>query len=127
MPEEKRVDTEDKTAYTYSEILSYYKGKYKKADIKAYWETLKVSKESKAAAKAKAKAKEKAKAKAKAKEKAKDAPPKKPKPQRVIKVGAKFPNVDLHLGFPPEKINMPERLKGKKVIVVGLPGAFTPC
>jgi len=121
MPEEKRIDTDDKTAYTYSEILAYYNGKYKKGEIKTYWEGLKIAKESKAKSKAKAKAKEKAKAKKE--EKA----PKKPKPQRVIKVGAKFPNVDLHLGFPPEKVNMPERLKGKKVIVLGLPGAFTPC
>ena len=28
--------------------------------------------------------------------------------------------------FPPAKVDMPERLAGKKTIVVGLPGAFTP-
>lgn len=28
--------------------------------------------------------------------------------------------------FPPEKINLLERLKGKNAILVGLPGAFTP-
>ena len=32
----------------------------------------------------------------------------------------------LDFGFPPEKINLAERLSGKKVILVGLPGAFTP-
>ena len=32
----------------------------------------------------------------------------------------------LDLGFPPEKINLAERIAGKKVIIVGLPGAFTP-
>jgi len=28
--------------------------------------------------------------------------------------------------FPPDKINLAERIAGKKVIIVGLPGAFTP-
>mmetsp|Transcript_7130 Transcript_7130/g.15413 ORF Transcript_7130/g.15413 Transcript_7130/m.15413 type:complete len:113 (-) Transcript_7130:404-742(-) len=112
MPEEKRVDPDDGQSYTYSELSKYYAGKYKKAEIKAYWENLKAT----AAPKAKAKAKAKAKPKAKT-----------PKPQRVIKVGAKFPDVELHLNFPPEKINMLERLKGKKVVILGLPGAFTPC
>jgi len=41
-------------------------------------------------------------------------------------VGDKFPNVDVDFGFPPSKVNMAERLAGKKTIVVGLPGAFTP-
>jgi len=105
-------------------LAAYYKGKYKKAAIAAYWEECKPVKK-------KGKAKEEPKAKAKAKEKAKakkeEKKPKKPKPQRVIKVGAKFPDVELHLGFPPEKIKMSERLADKKVIVLGLPGAFTPC
>jgi len=61
-PEEKRIDPDDKVAYTYSELAEYYKGKYKKAAIAAYWDTCKPVK-----AKAKAKAKEKAKAKPKAK------------------------------------------------------------
>ena len=41
-------------------------------------------------------------------------------------VGNKVPSIDLDLGFPPEKINLANRVAGKKVIVVGLPGAFTP-
>jgi len=45
----------------------------------------------------------------------------------AVKVGEKIPaDVDLHLGFPPEKINLSQRIAGKKVILVGLPGAFTP-
>mmetsp|Transcript_52912 Transcript_52912/g.136897 ORF Transcript_52912/g.136897 Transcript_52912/m.136897 type:complete len:183 (+) Transcript_52912:96-644(+) len=40
--------------------------------------------------------------------------------------GDKFPAVDVDFGFPPKKVNMGERLAGKKTIVVGLPGAFTP-
>jgi len=52
-----------------------------------------------------------------------DAPP----TQELAAIGSKFPDIDLDFGFgPPEKINMPERLKGKRVLVVGLPGAFTP-
>lgn len=41
-------------------------------------------------------------------------------------VGDTFPNVDVDFGFPPMKVNMKDRLAGKKTIVVGLPGAFTP-
>jgi peroxiredoxin len=41
-------------------------------------------------------------------------------------VGDSFPEVEVDYGFPPAKVNMGERLKGKKTIVVGLPGAFTP-
>ena len=33
---------------------------------------------------------------------------------------------DLDFGFPPEKIDLAARLAGKNVILVGLPGAFTP-
>ena len=33
---------------------------------------------------------------------------------------------ELDLGFPPEKVNLAQRVAGKKVILVGLPGAFTP-
>ena len=44
----------------------------------------------------------------------------------VIKVGDTLPSVTLDLGFPPEKVNLLERAKGKNVIVMGLPGAFTP-
>jgi hypothetical protein len=42
------------------------------------------------------------------------------------KEGDTFPDVDVDYGFPPMKVNMKERLAGKKTIVVGLPGAFTP-
>jgi len=45
----------------------------------------------------------------------------------AVKVGDDIPkDVDLHFGFPPEKINLAQRVAGKKVILVGLPGAFTP-
>jgi len=45
---------------------------------------------------------------------------------RLAAVGDKVPAVDLDYLFPPEKVNLGERLKGKKTIIVGLPGAFTP-
>lgn len=41
-------------------------------------------------------------------------------------VGDKMPSVELHKGFPPHKVNMADYTKDKKVILVGLPGAFTP-
>mmetsp|Transcript_83130 Transcript_83130/g.164944 ORF Transcript_83130/g.164944 Transcript_83130/m.164944 type:complete len:202 (+) Transcript_83130:66-671(+) len=40
--------------------------------------------------------------------------------------GMPLPNIALHKGFPPEKIMMGDYCKGKKVVFVGLPGAFTP-
>jgi peroxiredoxin len=43
-----------------------------------------------------------------------------------IKVGDKLPAIDLDSGFPPERVNMGKVCKGKKIVVVGLPGAFTP-
>jgi peroxiredoxin len=43
-----------------------------------------------------------------------------------LAVGSKLPDVEIDFGFPPEKINLAERVKGKRVIMVGLPGAFTP-
>lgn len=44
-----------------------------------------------------------------------------------LEPGDKFPKkVELDYGFPPEKIDIHNRIAGKKVIVVGLPGAFTP-
>ena len=44
----------------------------------------------------------------------------------AVKVGDSIPDVNLHLGFPPLPVNVKERVAGKKVILVGLPGAFTP-
>jgi len=43
-----------------------------------------------------------------------------------IKVGEKIPAIDLDFGFPPEKINLATRVAGKRTLLVGLPGAFTP-
>jgi len=43
-----------------------------------------------------------------------------------VKVGSKVPAIELDLGFPPEKVDLAKRVAGKKVILVGLPGAFTP-
>jgi len=50
----------------------------------------------------------------------------KPSSRGFAAVGDKFPAVQVDFGFPPAKVNMAERLAGKKTIVVGLPGAFTP-
>ena len=44
----------------------------------------------------------------------------------AIQPGDKLPWVDLHWGFPPQRINLPMYCAGRKVIIVGLPGAFTP-
>ena len=44
----------------------------------------------------------------------------------AIAPGAKIPSLDMHSGFPPDMVNMAEHTKGRKVFVVGLPGAFTP-
>ena len=44
----------------------------------------------------------------------------------AVSVGDKFPAVSVDFGFPPEPVDMAERLAGKKTIIVGLPGAFTP-
>ena len=42
-------------------------------------------------------------------------------------LGTKIPTgVELDFGFPPEKIDLASRVAVKKVILVGLPGAFTP-
>jgi hypothetical protein len=41
-------------------------------------------------------------------------------------VGSKLPSMELDFGFPPEKVNIAERSKGKRLFLVGLPGAFTP-
>ena len=44
----------------------------------------------------------------------------------VLKVGDKLPDATLDQGFPPEKISLPAYAKGKNMILMGLPGAFTP-
>jgi peroxiredoxin len=34
--------------------------------------------------------------------------------------------LELHAGFKPKTINLSEYIKGRDVILMGLPGAFTP-
>jgi len=76
-PVEKRIDQEDGSAYTWEEMSAYYKGKYKKSALAAYWEDCKVAKGKKG--KKEKEPEPKAKAKVKAKAKAKDeAKPKEP-------------------------------------------------
>jgi hypothetical protein len=41
-------------------------------------------------------------------------------------VGDQLPSVELHLGFPPKKYNLADFAKHKSILLVGLPGAFTP-
>eukprot|EP00930_Biecheleria_cincta_P032956 TRINITY_DN2281_c0_g1_i3.p2 TRINITY_DN2281_c0_g1~~TRINITY_DN2281_c0_g1_i3.p2 ORF type:complete len:139 (-),score=30.73 TRINITY_DN2281_c0_g1_i3:638-1054(-) len=54
--------------------------------------------------------------------------PKTKKEPKVIKVGDKIPAITIDEGFNPiGKVDMAEATKGKKVIILGLPGAFTPC
>jgi hypothetical protein len=74
----KRIDPEDGQAYTWEALSTYYKGKYKKSVVEAYWESCKPVKPAKgkgkgkkAAPKAEPKGKAKGKSKAKAKAKAK--------------------------------------------------------
>jgi len=91
---EKRVDLDDGTAYTWEELSAYYKGKYSKKEINAYWEDcdpVPVKKKGKGKGaepvpKAKAKAKGKAKAEPKAKAKAKARAAKETKPAGNFKV-----------------------------------------
>jgi len=45
---------------------------------------------------------------------------------RGVTVGDQFPDVDLDLGFPPEKFSLKQFCVNKKFVLVGLPGAFTP-
>jgi quinol monooxygenase YgiN len=68
---EKRVDPEDGATYTWDELSQFYKGKYKKKEIEAYWESCKPAKKAKSKAKSKAKAKAEAEPKAEPKAKAK--------------------------------------------------------
>jgi len=90
MPAEKRVDPEDGAAYTYEELAAYYKGKYKKAVIQAYWESCAPVKKSKGKGKgAEPKAKAKTKAKAKAKSEPKSKAKAKAAPKAKVKAKAK--------------------------------------
>ena len=43
-----------------------------------------------------------------------------------VKVGDLVPDIDLDYGFPPEKVNLKKYCAGKRIVLVGLPGAFTP-
>jgi len=53
---------------------------------------------------------------------------KKVKKVKVIAVGDKIPAITIDEGFNPiGKVDMAELTKGKKTIILGLPGAFTPC
>jgi len=44
----------------------------------------------------------------------------------AISVGDKIPFAELDYGFPPQKVPIPEYCAGRSLIIVGLPGAFTP-
>jgi len=103
---EKRVDPEDGQAYTFEELSTFYKGKYKKSEVKAYWEDTckpptrakaKTKVKGKAApepkTKAKAKAKSEPKAKAKTKAKAKAEPKAKAKAEPAAKVALGKPAI----------------------------------
>lgn len=87
---EKRIDPEDKTAYTWEELSAFYKGKYGKKDIKAYWEETCRPQPRKGKGKGKgAEPKAKAKGKAKAEPKAKGKAKAKPEPKGKAKAKAK--------------------------------------
>eukprot|EP00927_Polykrikos_kofoidii_P060714 TRINITY_DN55635_c0_g1_i1.p1 TRINITY_DN55635_c0_g1~~TRINITY_DN55635_c0_g1_i1.p1 ORF type:complete len:179 (-),score=30.02 TRINITY_DN55635_c0_g1_i1:814-1350(-) len=44
----------------------------------------------------------------------------------LVKPGDIIPNIGLDKGFPPMKLMLGDFCRGKKVVLVGLPGAFTP-
>jgi len=86
---ELRRDPEDGKVYSFDELSAYYKGKYNKGEVKAYWEKectpIKTKKDKAASAEPKAEAKAKAKVKAKAKATAKERPERGPaNPKRFI-------------------------------------------
>jgi len=43
-----------------------------------------------------------------------------------VAVGDTIPDVSLDYDFPPDKIGLTEYTKGKNILMIGLPGAFTP-
>lgn len=43
-----------------------------------------------------------------------------------VSIGDAIPAVCLDKGFPPEKVHLTDFCEGKKIVLVGLPGAFTP-
>jgi len=43
-----------------------------------------------------------------------------------IKVGDKVPSVELFEGTPGNKVNIADACKGKKAVIFGVPGSFTP-
>jgi len=46
----------------------------------------------------------------------------------AVVAGDKIPAIVVDHGFNPiGKVNMAERTKNRNVIIMGLPGAFTPC
>jgi len=47
-------------------------------------------------------------------------------PSASPSVGDFLPSVELHQGFPPKKYNLADFAKDKNIILLGLPGAFTP-
>ncbi|EPQ05630.1 Peroxiredoxin-5, mitochondrial [Myotis brandtii] len=53
-----------------------------------------------------------------------DAPP--PSLRLQIKVGDAIPSVEVFEGQPGNKVNLTELFKGKKRVLFGVPGAFTP-
>jgi len=44
----------------------------------------------------------------------------------AVAVGDAVPSVNLHSEFPPDMVDIADYVKGKSVLMVGLPGAFTP-
>jgi len=44
----------------------------------------------------------------------------------AIKVGDKLPEMHFDYGFPPEKVPVNMLCGGRTMVIVGLPGAFTP-
>jgi len=44
----------------------------------------------------------------------------------MVKAGDVVPDVSFDVNFPPKKLALKDVCKGNLVVVVGLPGAFTP-